>query len=350
MKTIKNKILQSFKDKKPFTVYNKPNANEVVGMNQKKDTHYKSTTISVEKGFVFAPFEEESNVILFPLEACVMLREKMDVSAIEFTEATSFPNSSKEIHQNLVAKGIASIYKGEFKKVVLSREEVQAVTDFELIKTYLKLLHLYPNAFVYVWYHPKVGLWFGATPETLLNVDSNQFKTMSLAGTQVYKKNVKPSWTDKEIDEQSLVTSYIVAKLAAFSKNLKLSDTVSMKAGALWHLKTDIVGELDEVKEDGLEQLIRMLHPTPAVCGLPKNSAKKFILENENYDRSFYTGFLGELNMEAKSTSLFVNLRCMQIIDNKAIIYVGGGITKESVPEKEWKETVSKSNIMRKVL
>ena len=97
------------------------------------------------------------------------------------------------------------------------------------------------------------------------------------------------------------------------------------------------------------------MHPTPAVCGLPRNNAKDFVLKNENYHRSFYTGFLGEINMEdknlnSKNSSLFVNLRCMEIRNEKASIYVGGGITKDSVAKKEWEETVSKSKTMKKVL
>jgi len=95
------------------------------------------------------------------------------------------------------------------------------------------------------------------------------------------------------------------------------------------------------------------LHPTPAVCGLPKNEAKSFILENENYDRKYYTGFLGELNSDVNginTSSLYVNLRCMEIAKDEAIIYVGGGITKDSIPEKEWEETVRKTATMKKVL
>ena len=110
---------------------------------------------------------------------------------------------------------------------------------------------------------------------------------------------------------------------------------------------------MDTANENGLYSLVDLLHPTPAVCGLPKEAAKQFILENENYNRSYYTGFLGELNMGLQNKNdshLFVNLRCMEIEKNEAYIYVGGGITKESNPEEEWEETVAKSNIMLKVL
>jgi isochorismate synthase len=94
---------------------------------------------------------------------------------------------------------------------------------------------------------------------------------------------------------------------------------------------------------------LQLLHPTPAVCGLPKDKSKAFILDNENYDRTFYTGFLGELNVEDQ-TDLFVNLRCMEISGSQAHLYMGCGITKESIPEKEWEESCNKSATMKRVL
>ena len=85
--------------------------------------------------------------------------------------------------------------------------------------------------------------------------------------------------------------------------------------------------------QHNIGDIIKTLHPTPAVCGLPRNLAKDFILQNEDYHRSYYTGFLGELNFKNQQSSLFVNLRCMEISGETASIYVGGGITKESIPE-----------------
>jgi isochorismate synthase len=119
-----------------------------------------------------------------------------------------------------------------------------------------------------------------------------------------------------------------------------------------------------------LEKLISAIHPTPAVCGLPKGSAKKFILENENYNREFYTGFLGELNLKktlqrngnrknrenqayasiTKTSALFVNLRCMKLEAKQAVLFVGGGITKDSNPVAEWEETSNKAQTMKSVL
>jgi isochorismate synthase len=210
------------------------------------------------------------------------------------------------------------------------------------------MLHNYTNAFVYCWFHPKVGLWFGATPETLLYIDKNEFTTMSLAGTQVYKGENNVVWGAKELEEQQLVTDFIANQLKTITSNLNIDKTETVKAGNLLHLKTKVTGNL--LPDSNLKDLIRSLHPTPAVCGLPREITKAFIIKNENYSRSFYTGFLGELNQSKTKTALFVNLRCMSVKDNKASIYVGGGITKDSEPEKEWLETVSKSKTMSRIL
>lgn len=115
------------------------------------------------------------------------------------------------------------------------------------------------------------------------------------------------------------------------------------------HLRADISGEIKS-NNFSLPNLINKLHPTPATCGLPKELSKEFILKNENYNREYYTGFLGEINKN--STDLYVNLRCMKVSQqkNEVSIYIGGGITKSSIPQKEWEETVVKSEVMKKVL
>ena len=217
-----------------------------------------------------------------------------------------------------------------------------------IVEIYKKLVQTYANAFVYVWFHPKVGLWFGATPETLLHFSEHSFKTMSLAGTQVYNEKEEVVWRSKELEEQQLVTDFIENQLKSIAFNLKVDKTKTVKAGNLLHLRTRVEGDLN--KTATLKELIRSLHPTPAVCGLPRESAKRFINQNENYKRTFYTGFLGELNFENQKSSLFVNLRCMSIEDKIASIYVGGGITKDSNAKREWEETIAKSKTMKKVL
>lgn len=252
---------------------------------------------------------------------------------------------------------------------MLSRIETLQLSDSNPIQLFKRLLQTYQTAFVYCWYHPKVGLWLGATPETLLKVEGNRFDTMALAGTQLYNGTLDAIWQNKEKQEQQFVTDFVVDNLKDIVESLKVSKTKTVRAGSILHLLTEINGTLN-FKLFNLKQVIQSLHPTPAICGIPRESAKEFILENENYNREFYTGFLGELNLQEKITrnsnrknvensayasvkkvsNLFVNLRCMQLKQKQAIIYIGGGITKDSVPENEWIETVNKTNTIKKVL
>jgi isochorismate synthase len=255
--------------------------------------------------------------------------------------------SSKDSYINLVGSCIDFIKRGKAKKVVLSRREDLELTNFSIAKIFEKLIYNYRNAFVYVWYHPKVGLWFGATPEQLVRIKLKAFSTVSLAGTQVYKDSLDVMWNKKELEEQQIVTNYIESNLNSLVDDLSISKPTTIKAGNLLHLKTVIKGLLND-KFD-LKNLLDNLHPTPAVCGMPMNNAKEFILKNEDYKRQFYTGFLGELNID-NSSDLFVNLRCMKIENSIASLFIGGGITIDSIPENEWLETVEKSKVMKKVL
>jgi isochorismate synthase len=307
-----------------------------------------------EKGFVFAPFSSTEKVILFSEEKALSLSEFVQPERYNLQDIVFKENiSSKEKHIKIVESAIEKIHKSDLQKVVISREELVDITNFDLILIYKKLLSTYKNAFVYVWFHPKVGLWFGATPETLLSISGTTFKTMSLAGTQVSPENKKVVWKSKELEEQQLVTNFIENQLEKIAINLEIDKIETVKAGNLLHLRTKVSGDLKE--SASLEELVRALHPTPAVCGLPREIASVFISEKENYNRSFYTGFLGELNIRhskkgKKSSALFVNLRCMRIENNSAAVFVGGGITKDSNAAKEWEETVSKSKTMKRVL
>lgn len=336
----------------PFVLYSKPNTSNLIGILQQNNTLYTVSDYS-EKGFVFASFDEKQLVLIPENESEIITAEKETTSfePIEIDDV-SFDPEAKFQYEYLVAQGIQAIKNDEFKKVVLSRSEEVPLAEFDFVETFQHLVQLYPATFCYCFFHPKIGLWMGATPEKLLKANGNVFETMALAGTQKDNHDTEIVWQQKEKDEQQFVTDFIVKRLREFAASVVVSEPYSLKAGSIWHIKTDISGVLNE--NSTLEEVIDTLHPTPAVCGLPKKKAKAFIIENENYDRTFYSGFLGELNSSFSgknaSSDLFVNLRSMQIQENKAILYMGCGITRESVPENEWEESVNKSMTMKRVL
>ena len=332
----------------PFVVYSKPNSDIILGLFQRNDTLFEVTDFT-EKGFVFASFDGSQNFIIPENESEQWSEEWItnyeSISQNDFD--TKDDITAQTNFQNLVAKGIQAIQNNQFQKVVISRKEAVDLTNFNLATAFEKLVQQYRSAFVYCFHHPKIGTWLGATPEQLLKANATNFETMALAGTQKDTGAATVIWPQKEQEEQQFVTDYIVSKLNTVTTAVQVSAAYSVKAGSLWHIKTDISGAFG--KELDLKKAIQLLHPTPAVCGVPKEIAKTFIMANEGYNRSFYTGFLGELNRDFAS-DLFVNLRCMQIENNQAHLYMGCGITKDSNPEKEWKESVNKSMTMKRIL
>jgi len=120
------------------------------------------------------------------------------------------------------------------------------------------------------------------------------------------------------------------------------------QAANLIHLKTSF--EFNEADlGDRLADFLKALHPTPSVGGLPREAARTFILQHENYNRSYYTGFLGPVHIEGKSL-VYVNLRCLQLFDKQFVLYSGAGITASSVAEREWEETDNKMMTMLNVM
>lgn len=347
MKTILEKARSHFHQNFPFVIYCKPNSEEVIGYFQQDDVLYLGDDLT-QKGFVFASFDA-SKTFLIPENQSEKISKLFQPKEIPlFERELSIPSEiDKNDFKSLVDQGIEAIEKKKFKKVVLSRKETVDLIDFELISAFEKLVHLYSNTFVYCFCHPKVGIWLGATPEQLLKVNGNEFNTIALAGTQKNVGSNEVIWHQKEQEEQQFVTDYIVKNVKDIAFEINVSKPYSTRAGSMWHIKTDISGKFKTAF--GLKNIIQLLHPTPAVCGLPMNKSKKFILENEHYNRKFYTGFLGELNIESK-TDLFVNLRCMEIDGTKAHLFMGCGITKDSIPEREWEESTNKSATMKKIL
>ncbi|MDR6843464.1 isochorismate synthase [Flavobacterium granuli] len=350
------KVKQQQQQNLPFVLYCKPNSDAIIGMFQENNNLYDVVDFT-EKGFVLSSFDGHKSYII-PEEYSEIMHFTFDKKEVSENEKEfAFPNEIvKANYERLVAKGIEAIRENEFQKVVLSRKETIDLLDFDLVATFENLVQLYPATFVYCFYHPKIGIWMGATPEQLLKVEDDIFETMALAGTQKNTGYEGVVWKNKEKQEQQFVTDYIVSELNKVSKSILVSEPYSIKAGSIWHIKTDISGQLNSTKN--LKEVVGLLHPTPAVCGLPKVESQQFILENENYDRTFYTGYLGELNSSSASdktsSDLFVNLRCMEIIMDldfkmvKANLFMGCGITKDSVPEKEWEESVNKSMTMKR--
>jgi isochorismate synthase len=349
--TFFDKISEAYKANIPFVVYRRPNETKITALCQ--NTRALNILKSFEEvGFIFSPFNKNESKIIFPYNNCdqfsATIHNDFNVSNSESQIKVNENLGAKKQHISIVQNAINFINTNQAKKIVISRKEKVTCATIEVFEVLKKMLNNYKNAFVYLWFHPKVGLWMGATPERLISIDNElNLYTMALAGTQKFKETKQAKWQEKELLEQQYVTDYILETIKEKVTEINTEGPFTAKAGSLIHLKTDISAKLNALNLLG--NLIDSLHPTPAICGIPKKIATDFILKNESYNRSFYAGYLGELNIN-NSTNLFVNLRCMQVNSTNATLYIGGGITNKSIAEREWEETVAKAEIMKRVL
>ena len=319
-----------------FVFYQRPNDDEILfisGTWVEINLNSKPTL----DGFIISNADKSASFYLEGKAKIILSEYKLTLNSSslkrEELDKKSYLNKA-ELFINACTKDIS--------KVILSRIKKHLAINGDIFQTYLNLCKEYNHSFNYLFNIPNEGTWMGATPETLIEGSTEKYTTVALAGSKALD-NI--NWKEKELDEQQFVTNYIKEKLESESINHQFNSTPeTVKAGNIAHLKTTFNIQTNKTPLE----LANLLHPTPAICGLPQNKAQNFILKNEGYNREFYTGFLGIINNT--SCSLFVNLRCMQLFKNENWIYVGGGITTNSNPNNEWEETELKAQTLLNIL
>lgn len=258
-------------------------------------------------------------------------------------DKSGFTAETKTEYLHQLEKVMAVIREHKLPKLVYSRRKIfRDFQEIDLKKSFENLCQSYPNAFRYIFINDRQS-WMGAFSEVLgkFSKKTHEFETMSLAGTLP----VSESWSEKEIEEQKPVTRYIRNILKNYSENIDESGTYDHISGNIKHLRTDFKAK---IRPEDLDAIIQELHPTPAVCGMPKEFCKESIQKLEKFPRELYAGYI---KIETEDTvHYFVNLRCAKLYQNAVHVFVGGGITAQSNPEKEWTETELKSEAVVKNL
>jgi isochorismate synthase len=297
-------------------------------------------------GFVAFPFDNHKEKGCFiphriPLEEIPDHFRNND-SEIGNKASVRLEATSAAHYKGSVQKAIDQIKEGRFGKLVVSRRSDQFFQPERLSSFLDSLIHQYPQANISIFNLPGEGLWVSVTPEVLLSFTPGEgIRSMALAGTKAYEPGFDEIslWSSKELDEQSIVTDFI---RETFHDNgiskLKEKGPYSVQAGNLIHLRTDFFA-VDAPLSDFFG-LAGSLHPTTAVCGSPREEAFAWLSENEDFDRSYFSGFSGILDPDCRK--LVVNLRAARITEGVISLFAGAGITKASVPEKEWEETGEK--------
>lgn len=317
-------------------------------------------------GFVIAPFSvsaDEPLLLLHPdrTETLPVRNEKAIAGRI------AHDPEEQEAEREHYAADFAACHErladGTFSKIVLARRTTEHITQkVAAEELFMRACCLYPRMFVALVHTERSGTWLTATPEILLDGNGDTWRTVALAGTmrlegQALAFDNPPTpggstgkgmeWNEKNRKEQRIVADYIEANLRPFANEIAMSPARTVRAGDIVHLRSDF--SFIPHSSGRLGSLLNALHPTPAVCGLPKKETQYFILNHEHSPRSYYSGFMGPL-CPSGETHLYVSLRCMQICNGRCHLYAGGGLLTDSTEAKEWAETEAKMATMRRVL
>ena len=252
-------------------------------------------------------------------------------------------DSSDSEYAESVAQGVELLKQDQAKKIVLSRIISFPHQGLTADSIFTALNDKFPSAAVFAFTDENEVTWLGASPELLFRKRGEVYQTISLAGTR--KTGSEEAWGEKELEEQGFVTDFIQRELENLgAEKIVLGDVKSRSAGSVEHLCTEIQFEYS----GDWKNVMKALHPTPAVCGLPRVEAMRLIQQLEKHDREYYTGLIG---MErGSSVDVFVILRCMKLSTNTIDVFVGAGITDSSIPELEARETRWKAESLTSVI
>jgi len=327
-----------------FALYRFPHQKQYVTVKGRATIIHDYSQLGNDSCFVIAPFAISDDC---PITA--IIPEETEVAEVEETKEAGVTDDGKacETMSSSYRADFSLFHKrlceGDFTKIVLARTaDAQCSGNAERIFTHA--CNRYPRMFIALISSPQTGTWLTATPEILIEKTGSQWHTIALAGT-MRVGNIE--WSEKNIEEQRVVARYIRECISRHAETLNEEGPYAVRAGNLVHLRSDFTFSMRE--GCSLGELAADLHPTPAVCGLPKDATYRFIRNNESISRRYYSGFLGPVNI-ANETRLYVTLRCISIKGRNCTLYAGGGLLKESDAESEWQETAAKMDTMRIVI
>lgn len=258
-----------------------------------------------------------------------------------------------EGYQDSVRGGLAAIAAGRVSKVVLARDLVGSVPGHADLR---RLARALGNAYPDTWMYAVDGL-IGASPETLVTVDSGRVTARVLAGTAA--RGADPdadaaaesalAASRKDIEEHAFAVQSVVEVLRPHTADLIASPRFTLQLPNVWHLATDLAADLDDAAS--ALDLVAALHPTAAVAGTPTDAARTLIRELEPFDRGRYAGPVGWVDA-AGNGEWAIALRGAQFgspdtgtasadadTDIPVVAHAGAGIVAASDPESEMLET-----------
>lgn len=338
-----------------YVLFRTPHSKHFTTIRQKDAprTFLSLNDVPLTGGYVIVPFTATTSFPIVFIEPDSIETNELvlpKLNAPLSTVTTHHEKAEKEAYSQAfsIIKSLLNEAQPKVEKVVLSRRlHCTSLNLTQAHELFAKACLYRPSSYVALWHTPQTGSWLIATPEPLLEYAHHQWNTVALAGTLPFVEGIEPQWNEKNREEQAIVARFIEEQMQGVATNVQKSETFTLQTGNLQHLCTHF--KFDLAANNDVRTLLKKLHPTPAVCGLPREAALQTILHTEATTRQYYAGFSGPLFLEG-CTNLYVSLRCMSFNSQEATLYAGGGIMPQSTEQEEWEETQRKLITMKQLL
>lgn len=306
------------------------------------------------------------NCLVGKAENAAQLEESMEKSKqLLLNKAPQLPAGPKimarkdiepEYWKETVKKATDSIQSGEAEKIVLAREmRVEFEEEASLASVLRNLSNAQKTSYIFA-FEQEGNCFLGASPERLVKVEDRKLLSTCLAGTarrgftqredeMIGKKLL---YDKKNRQEHDFVVQMIKQAVEGCSRHINVPEVPALlKLKHLQHLYTPVEARLDDAYT--IIDVVKRLHPTPALGGLPKQNSLAFIREHEKLDRGWYGAPVGW--MDAYENGEFaVAIRSSLVQGKEASLFAGCGIVQDSDPEAEYEETLIKLAPMLSVL
>lgn len=252
----------------------------------------------------------------------------------------------EEPFKNLFFKAMESISKEELTKVVITREVVaQEECARSLEALWSQMVQAHPESYCFL-FQKEDTIFLGATPELLVKQEKNQFELVALAGSAV-KSEKSQEWlmnSAKNRFEHQLVVESIYQKTLPYAESIHQNGPEVVRLKHLDHLKTVITLK----SEESIDFFKNLLHPTPALGGIPEKEAFNFIRDYEEHSRGYFGAPIGVIT--PTGGIYVVAIRSGVRVKNRWYLYAGCGIVLGSTWESESQESLQKLKTMLEII
>ena len=266
----------------------------------------------------------------------------------QLTIESMVPKANQETWCDWVNQALARIRQGELTKLVLANETVFGLHSKLNGKDFLAASQAKNSGcYHFLWADNAEHCFVGSTPERLFARDDRQLFTEALAGTAPVSDNPsendeRANWLlndEKNLNENWLVVEDISQNISHLVEQITVDDVALKSLRKVQHLIRKMHAKLTALCTDA--DLLKAIHPTAAVSGLPQQQAKKALAEIETFDRRWYAGTLGVMSQNL--SEFCVTIRSAFIEENQVRVFAGAGIVEGSQPLEEWLEIERKA-------